>query len=341
MRIALIVLCSYALFAQTTAKIASKVAILEGLYVTVSGKSVHMDRGWFVSLDTPTGQYVANEIQSMTTTYLGPTNVSGVMRVEITDTPFSIRCLLDDTLSIAHFTSSSCLMIKQSYFSKGAMPVASVTLAGGQWTPPTNYFSTRMVVNYRFTRGLTTAGSTVSVNDAVVPFLDVSNDWRAKQSFSGLSLKTTNPASTSGGDVWYGSGRIKCNDGGQVVNCTGTQSVGGTTQLGRTGDLGQITLLPAPHMSAMYRVCGEVTVVTGSGVFNPWALSWGSTIGSVTRLFAWDDNGLMTASPSLSTGNSISMCRQVMSDGTLPITINPGDAGTSVYNMTLSIETIR
>lgn len=336
MRSLALVLCASSVCAQTQFRVLTKPD--EGLYIQDLGKTLSMVSSWVLTLDTSTGQYVATQIQPMTITYNGPSNTTGTVRVEISDNPITTRCLVD-TLPLSNFSTSGCSLVQQSQFSAKSIPVGQSHIIGGQWQFPQPYLTKRGMVNYQFRRGLRSTGGQVFIDEILVPTKDQPSDWTAKQTMPGVQLKALTQTPVDG-DIWYEAGRSKCQENGVTQNCSGTQARGTIFRQLVTGDEPSLTLLAAPHESSLYRVCGTVSVTSGSGAFTPWTLTW-KDLTDITRQFAWDDNGTMTSTPSISTGNSLSMCRVISSSGSSPITINPGNAGSASYDMFFRIENIR
>lgn len=114
---------------------------------------------------------------------------------------------------------------------------------------------------------------------------------------------------------------------------------------GQTGDLGAQTLLASAHDAGTYRVCGTVSVTAaGSGTFAAWTLSWRDPASgtNLVKNIAWDENGVITTTPDLSEATAVSaVCKVIRSTGASEIGVNPGNAGSAVFDLSFAVERIQ
>ena len=328
---------------------------LTDLKVSTATTAVSVAAGRFQYLDS-SGRYTVTDIQAATVTKVSGSD-TGTMRIEIdpaSGTPI-IRCLFESTMTVGNYSASGCTTGTQNQFSAGAQPLATVVISGGVWGNPTDLRVLSGTANYLAGTGLSKAGNTFSVNPGVVGLLSAINTWTARQNMTagtanaGLNVGSVagDPASVSNGDIWYNSttGKLRCRQSGSTVNCADGQLPAENESTGLTGDPAAITILAGSHPAGTYRLCGTVSVTTaGSGAFSAWTVSWRdpSNPSDVTRTIAWDDNGTFTTTPGAAVAAPASaVCKTLRSTGVSPISVNPGNGGTALFNLYFTAERIQ
>lgn len=181
------------------------------------------------------GRYTVSELNAASVSVAAGAE-SGTLRLEVDDAggvPV-LRCLFGSGLTPSNYAVSNCTATAQSFFSVGAMPLATVPLSNGVWGVVVDLRSMGGTANYLAGAGLSKVGNVFSVNPAVVPMLATANTWTGKQTMvSGTSSAGLNvggmagdPSSLSNGDMWYDSttGKFRCREGGVSVNCVRSAS---------------------------------------------------------------------------------------------------------------------
>ncbi len=215
---------------------ATNLSELSDLRVSATATLVTVAAGRVRFLDSM-GRYAVSELNQATVSVAAGAE-SGTLRLEVDDASGIpvLRCLFGSGLTPSNYTLSNCTATAQSFFSAGAMPLATVSLSNGVWGAVVDLRTMGGTANYLAGAGLSKVGNVFSVNPAVVPMLATANTWTAKQtmvpgaSSAGLNVggMAGDPSSLSNGDIWYDStaGKFRCREGGVTVNCV--RSAGGS-----------------------------------------------------------------------------------------------------------------